>query len=77
MVSTSARALRAATGSDMIVRSYVVPATGTGRFSPLTSPGHGREGGSQGGVAGIVWRLMVPPRIAATLGCGWSLLLRL
>ena len=40
----------------------------TGGLSPLTSPGHGRGAGGQDGVAGIVRRLLVPPRIAATLG---------
>ena len=71
-------ALWATAGSAVIVCDHAIHATGpnghgTGRFSPLTGPGHRREVGSQDGV---VRRLMVPPRIAATLGCGWSLLLQ-
>ena len=61
-----ARALLAAAGPAMVVRDHVVP--GTGRSSPLTGLGHGRGVGDLGGVARIVRRLMVPPRIAATLG---------
>ena len=81
----SARALRAAAGSAVIVCDHEVPAIGpvticghgTSRFSPRTGPGHVRGAGGQGGVARIVRRLMVSPRIMAILGCGWSLLLRL
>ena len=57
--------------------SVTIRVHGTGHFSPLAGPGHGREFGGQGGVAGIVWRLKVPPKIAAALGCRWSQLLRL
>ena len=85
VLDKSARALWAAAGSDVIVCGHAVPATGlvtvrgyrTDCFSLLTGPGHRGEVGGQGGVAGIVWRLMVPPGIAVTLGCGWSLLLQL
>ena len=46
------------------------------RYQSVNGHGTGREIGGQGRVAGIVWRLKVPPMIAATLGCGWNLLLR-
>ena len=83
-LNESARALRVAVGSVVTICSHAVPATSpvtvrghrTGHFSPLTGPGHGGEGGGRGGVSVIVWSLMVPPRIAATLVCRWSLLLR-
>ena len=79
------RALLAVTAPGVIVRGHLGPATdlvtitrhGTGCFSLLTSLGHGIEVGSLGGVAGIEWRLLVPPRIVATQGQGWSLPLRL
>ena len=80
-----ARAPLAAAGPTVIVRDHAVPGTGpvaihgrgTGRSSPLTGLGHGRGVGNLGGVVGIVRKLMVPPRIVATLSRGWSLLLRL
>ena len=69
------RALRTSAGSTVIVCDHTVPTIGP--VTIRTSPDQGRKVGCQGGVAGIVQRLMVPPRIAATIGYGWSLLLRL
>ena len=81
----SARVLLAAAGPAVIVRDCTVPGTGpvtvcghgTGLSSPLTGLSHGRGVGNLDGVAGIVRRLMVPPRITATLVRRWGLLLRL
>ena len=46
-------------------------------LSPLTGLGHERGAGGEGRVAGIVWRFVLSPRIAATLGPGRVLPLRL
>ena len=75
----SSRVLLAATSPAVIVCTDAVTGTGlvTARSlkaglsspllsSPLTGLSHGSRAGSQGGVTGIVQRLMVPPRIAVT-----------
>ena len=85
VLGVTARSLLAAAGPAVIVRDHAVRGTspvavrghGTVLSSPLTGLSHGRGVGDLGRVAGIVWRLMLPPRIAATLGRGWGLLLRL
>ena len=73
--------LQAATGPCVIVHGHSGPATDlvtvTSCFSPLTGLNHGIEVGGLGGVAGMAWRLLVPPGIVTTLGRGWCLPLRL
>ena len=54
----------ASAGPTVVVLALV--GTGPGLSSPL--PGHGRGAGSQGRAVGIVQRLMMSPRIEATLG---------
>ena len=74
-LARSTRALLAAAGPTVTVRDHTDPGTGhgTGLSSPLSGFSHGRGVGGLGGVTGIVRRLMVPPRIAVTLGHGWGL----
>ena len=81
----SAWALLAAAGPAVIVFALTGPSTspvtfrghGAGLSSPPTGLSHERGVGVLGGVARIVWRFLVPPRIAATLGRECDLLLRL